>query len=348
MERKDDRESETPARAGAVPAEVPDSTSHPRVEGPVNPGLNPSSASPSTGPPAHRGRRWLLIHGTIACVVVAAGYFLFPMVETMLNTVSTDDAYVNGHVTFVAPRVTGQVSQVLVDDNYRVKKGDLLVQLDREPYQVQVEIKKAAVVNAEADHRAAEAQVRATLGLARGYRWKLQTAIEQVDNQVALLRARVAALRSKEATHERARADLRRAQVLFDRGAIARRIRSAPGGRARGGGLAHQAMEEVSETRVYLGLPPRPEKGELTEVPPDLNQTFSAVRQALADLVQSIAQVGLPLVSSNATPKRARRVPQPRQGGEHRSDPGTDRAGGAGCPAGGRQAAPGRTRPCPG
>ena len=92
----------------------------------------------------------------------------------MLNTFSTDDAYVNGHVTFVAPRVAGQVSRVLVDDNYRVKKGDLLVQLDKEPYQVQVDIKKAAVVNAEADVKAAEAQVRGNLGLARSLRWRLQ------------------------------------------------------------------------------------------------------------------------------------------------------------------------------
>ena len=73
----------------------------------------------------------------------------------MLDTVSTDDAYVNGHVTYVAPRVAGQVSRVLVDDNDRVRKGDLLVQLDREPYQVQVDIKKAALVTAEADVKAA-------------------------------------------------------------------------------------------------------------------------------------------------------------------------------------------------
>ena len=262
MEGNDDRAPERPAAAEAVPAEDRNSSRHPQVDGPANLGLNHPSASPSTAAPTHRGRRWLLIHGTIASVVVAAGYFLFPMVETMLNTVSTDDAYVNGHVTFVAPRVAGQVSQVLVDDNYRVKKGDLLVQLDREPFQVQVDIKKAAVVNAEADLRAAEAQVRATLGLARSLRWKLQTAIEQVDNQVALLRARVAALRSKEATMELRGPTSGEAQVLFDRGAIAReefdqrreaqRVAEA---------LAHQAMEEVFETRVYLGLTPRPKRG---------------------------------------------------------------------------------------
>jgi len=76
--------------------------------------------------------------------------------------VSTDDAYVNGYVTFVAPRVTGQIARVLVDDNNRVHKGDLLVQLDPEPYQVQVTIAQAAVVAAQADLVATQAQVRST------------------------------------------------------------------------------------------------------------------------------------------------------------------------------------------
>ena len=148
--------------------------------------------------------------------------YLAPIVKTMLDTVSTDDAYVNGHVTYVAPRVAGQVSRVLVDDNERVKKGDLLVQLDKEPYQVQVDIKKAALVAAEAELTAARAQVRGILAQAGSLRWKLQRSIEDVDDSVALLRARVAALRSKEASFERACADLLRARALFSRNALAR------------------------------------------------------------------------------------------------------------------------------
>ena len=188
-------------------------------------------------------------------------YLLVPLVQKALNTISTDDAYVNSHVTFVAPRVAGQVSQVFVDDNYRVKKGDLLVQLDREPFQVQVDIKKAAVDNAEADLKSAEAQVRATLGLARSQRWKLQTAMEHVENQVALLRARVAALKSKEATLDRARADLNRAQALFSRNSISREEFDQRREAERVAEAAtHQALEEVSETRVTLGLAPRRRK----------------------------------------------------------------------------------------
>jgi len=64
-------------------------------------------------------------------------------------------AYVNGHVTAVAPRVAGQVVKVYVDDNNRVRKGDLLVQLDKEPYQIRVDAKKSSRETARADVGAA-------------------------------------------------------------------------------------------------------------------------------------------------------------------------------------------------
>jgi membrane fusion protein (multidrug efflux system) len=234
------------------------------------------------------------------------GYALAPTVKTMVETVSTDDAYVNGHVTYVAPRVAGQVSRVLVDDNDRVKTGDLLVQLDREPYQVQVDLKRAAVANAEVGVDAARAEVRGILAQARGQRWKLQRAIEDVDDTVAKLKARVAALRSKEASLDRARADFARTQQLFSRGAIAReefdRFREAE---RTAEAAAKQALEEVHETRVALGLDPHPEGKDLTDVPADLNQTFSGVSEALNGLLQSMTQAGYPLGSITHTPRQA-------------------------------------------
>ena len=51
-----------------------------------------------------------------------------------------------------------------MDDNYRVSKGDLLVELDKEPYEVQVAIKQAAVDAAESDVAAAEAQAHGACG----------------------------------------------------------------------------------------------------------------------------------------------------------------------------------------
>ncbi len=112
------------------------------------------SKAPASGPKAQPAPRFkqpsfkLLIAGLVALVVLIVG---LPRILRGLNTVSTDDAYVNSHVTFVAPRVSGQVKQVLVDDNSRVRKGNVLVELDPEPFRVQVAIKQSAVDVANAN-----------------------------------------------------------------------------------------------------------------------------------------------------------------------------------------------------
>ena len=146
--------------------------------------------------------------GIVALAVLL--YFAIPAAMRALNTISTDDAYVNGHVTFVAARVPGQVMKVMVDDNNAVHKGDLLVALDKQPYEAQVEVRQAAVARAQADLGVAKAMARGTLALARNKRWRLERAMEEVHNQVALLDAKVADVDSR-------RAVLVRAQEDFDR-----------------------------------------------------------------------------------------------------------------------------------
>ena len=198
-----DRRFEASAEARVTPPDVvPTETKDGSAATPVDQVAHPnphtiSTTSPPSGPQpkpsdaasaSHRWRKWLLWAGAVVGLAVGV-YFLIPVVETMLNTVSTDDAYVNGHVTFVAPRVAGQVSRVLVDDNYRVKRGDLLVQLDKEPYQVQVAIKQAAVAAAEADLVAAQAQVQSIAAQGHANRFQLEHAIENVHTQIANLRA---------------------------------------------------------------------------------------------------------------------------------------------------------------
>jgi membrane fusion protein (multidrug efflux system) len=200
-----------------------------------------------------------------------AGYLYgFPVVETMLNTVSTDDAYVNGHVTFVAPRVAGEVREVLVDDNYRVKKGAVLVRLDSEPFRVQVAIKQAAVTAAEADLVAAQAQVRALVGQTKANRFQLQHTIETVNNQVAALRANVATLNSNKATLELARHNLKRGDELAVTGAISKEELDQRRQTVKVDEAAvDQALQTVYASRVALGLSAKPETGhDLNEVPP--------------------------------------------------------------------------------
>jgi membrane fusion protein (multidrug efflux system) len=248
----------------------------------------------------------LLSAGGIIVLGLVA-YFLVPWITTALNTVSTDDAYVNGHVTFVAPRVAGQVARVLVDDNYRVKKGDLLVHLDEEPFRVQVDIKKAAVVAAERDLVAANARVRGLVAQARSNRYKLEHTIEEVNNQVANLHAAVASLNSKKATLELAQANLKRGEELAPSGGVSKEELDQRRENVKIAQAAvDQALQSVYAMRVSLGLPAEPGPGhDLADTPPDLDQNFSAVKQALGTLFQSVAEVGYFPSSWNATPKQA-------------------------------------------
>ena len=271
-------------------------------------GNEPASAPASepVSPEKHKAarRRKLLLGaggGVALAAVLAIG---IPWTVAALNTVSTDDAYVNGHVTFVAARVRGQVARVLVDDNNRVRRGDLLVALDKEPYQAAVAVKKAAVDTAEADLRAATAAVRGIEAEARSRRWNLQHAMEDVANRVAELNTRVAGV-------DKAKAALTLAELQFERGKQLVATNNIPRSEydSRQATLVSaraelvQALADVNQTRVSLGLKPLPlESKDLGQVPPDLDQTFSSVRQAQAALIQSAAQLGV-LESYNQTPQ---------------------------------------------
>jgi len=241
-----------------------------------------------------RWKRRLAMGVAAALVLAAIGIFGVPWIQLTLNTVSTDDAYVNGHVTFVAARVSGQVARVLVDDNNRVHKGDLLVQLDKEPHQDAVAVKRAAVDAAKADLQVATAAVRGVEAEARSLRWKLQYAMEDVENRMALLRARVAALDKSKATLKLAQVEFARAEQLLPSSDISRQEydrRQAALSVAQA--EMTQALADVHQIRVSLGLPAQPESGDLGEVPPDLDQTFSSVREAQAALIQTAAQLGV-------------------------------------------------------
>ena len=248
---------------------------------------------PQRAPKLTQNRKLL---GGVVGVAVLAVLLVFgiPWFQEMLNTVSTDDAYVNGHVTFVAPRVAGQISRVLVDDNNRVHKGDLLAELDQDPYRVAVSEKQAAVDTAQADLQAALASARGIEAQARSRRWSLQRAVEDVDSQVALLRQKVADVEKSKAALALAQVEFDRAKQLVPRNDVPREVydRRQAELTTAGAQLA-QSLAEVRQIRVSLGLPAEANGADLGQVPPDLDETFSSVLQAQAALIQSAAQLGV-------------------------------------------------------
>jgi membrane fusion protein (multidrug efflux system) len=285
-------QSNKPGSMNAQPAEDKNASAADDAK-PSQPQSEPRPMQPKAAT-ATRGKK--LLAGALGVAVLAVLLvFGIPWIEQMLNSVSTDDAYVNGHVTFVAPRVAGQISRVLVDDNNRVRKGDLLAELDKEPYRVAVSEKQAAVDTANADLQAATAAARAIEAEAMSQRWNLQRAVQDVDNQIALLHARIAAVAKSKAALALAQVEFERAKELVPRNDVPREVYDRRQAElTTAGAQLTQSLDEVYQVRVSLGLPAQPDGGgDLSQVPPDLDETFSSVLQAQAALIQSAAQLGI-------------------------------------------------------
>ena len=98
---------------------------------------------------------------------------------------STDDAYVGGDFSALAPQVSGLIAQVAVTDNEMVRAGQLLVQLDDRPYRAALAQAEANVLGAQA----ALANLDATATLQRAVIAEAQADIVAADAAVTLARA---------------------------------------------------------------------------------------------------------------------------------------------------------------
>jgi membrane fusion protein (multidrug efflux system) len=102
-----------------------------------------------------------------AIALVAAGA-LSPFVWNYLQSYeSTDDAQIDGHIDPLSSRIDGTVIAVHAEDDDRVKKGDLIVEIDPRDYQVAVEqanakldLARAQVASSRQEYSAALATVR--------------------------------------------------------------------------------------------------------------------------------------------------------------------------------------------
>jgi membrane fusion protein (multidrug efflux system) len=100
-------------------------------------------------------RRILLLVGPIVLVAGGGLYYTFSG-----RYVSTDDAYIKSRILSVTSDVAGQVVQVPVSDNQTVKKGDILVQIDPDPYRLRLAAAEAELGKVRQDVEALRANVR--------------------------------------------------------------------------------------------------------------------------------------------------------------------------------------------
>jgi len=188
-----------PVPASAAPAS-------PATSPPAAPAAPPVAqpAAPATWQPDRRRRLvyvGIAVVGLCALVAVLAAWRLFPFDQ---GDERTDNAYVRGRTTVIAPQVSGYVVEVLVRDYETVTAGQVLARIDDRIYASRVEQAKANLDAALAN---------------------LRNSTQARLSRVANLDSQVANLNSARAQLLRAKADMSRAEELTSDGSVSIRER---------------------------------------------------------------------------------------------------------------------------
>jgi len=165
------------AGAEEVKAEAAAPAEAPKAEAPQT---APAQSAPAVAPAAPKKRRSFVLPVVVLALLGGAGWYGYDWWTNGRFLVSTDDAYIEGDIATISPKVTGYVAKVNVVANQEVKAGEVLATLDNGDYQnaldqanaqieteqlslsridAQIEGAKASLVQAQAQKTALEATV---------------------------------------------------------------------------------------------------------------------------------------------------------------------------------------------
>jgi membrane fusion protein (multidrug efflux system) len=171
--------------------------------------------------PVRNWKRISIVSSAAIVISALALWFLFG------NSITTDDAQVDGYITTVAPRISGDVVKLWVNDNQEVHAGDPLIDIDPRDYEAAHDQAKAAYDVAMAEAQSAKVNISLTRETTAST--KESSANQRLVSQADLIRSRTvyqqsatalldvakANLEAKRATNERAQADLKRYRPLL-------------------------------------------------------------------------------------------------------------------------------------
>jgi membrane fusion protein (multidrug efflux system) len=180
----------------------------------------PTAEAQAADAPRSKRKPYAIVGALTAAVLVAVtGYWLMTRGKE-----STDDAQIEADVVSLSSRVPGQVDRVLVQDDQRVTKGQVLIELGAADYLVKVEAARAELETARAQAAAADAQVAVASAGARGGFSSAQAAVTGSSANVASAEAQLQAARANltraEASAKKAQIDLERSQKLRAGGVV--------------------------------------------------------------------------------------------------------------------------------
>ena len=200
-----------------------------RAAQPLSP---PAAAEPFPAPKRSRGK---VIGLAIALAVIAGGgYFAYHYWTEGRFIVSTDDAYVKADMAMVAAKVGGYLLSVPVTENQRVRKGDVLAQVDPVDYRLAMDAARGRIETQGAVVTRLDAQTRV---------------------QAATIEQAQASLAAAEADRARAGADFGRANELSQTSyGTAQRLDMARADRDRTIATAASARAQVTAAQANLAV----------------------------------------------------------------------------------------------
>jgi membrane fusion protein (multidrug efflux system) len=143
---------------------------------------------------AQRSKKMIGFALCLSALVVAAGGWAWASSSGMT---ATDNAYVRGDVTALAPKVGGYVTAVEVKDNQAVHAGDILFRIDDRDYRARltqaaanVEAAKARLTNVEAETQLQQALIRQAEAQKRSAEADLGLAAKASDRRHELIQSR--------------------------------------------------------------------------------------------------------------------------------------------------------------
>lgn len=107
----------------------------------------------------HRGRLHLVGYVLAALAVVAGAVWGATWLRYRFTHSITKDAFVDSHLINIAPQVAGDIVAVYVQEQFPVRKGDLLALVDPTPYQREVNLAASRLAVASATLHKAEADL---------------------------------------------------------------------------------------------------------------------------------------------------------------------------------------------
>lgn len=195
--------------------------------------------------------------GAIA-VAICIGYYLHSR-----SYESTDNAFLEGNVIQISPRVPGQVLRVLVEDNQHVNQGDLLAEIDPADYDARLAEAQARLGGAQAQTNGAQTNVALTSTVTGAILTQADAGLGAARNQVEVLRARLsqeeagvraatavsaqadAHLAAAAAEAERAASDAERYRTLYRKDEVSKQMLDRAETDARAAAANHEAASQA-------------------------------------------------------------------------------------------------------